>query len=666
MTDENDRRARWRRMTKAQLIDELTEIDRLAAGGREKAGEDGSQWLGMGANAFRTFCEHTPSEMAVKDLEGRYVWANPWRLRWLGWGEKDLIGKTAHEVFPKHLADVFVDRDRTVRETGATVEREDVMTFDDGPHFISVYKFPIRDSRGRIVAVGMIGTDITDRKKMEAALRQSEERFRDFALSAADWFWETGPDLRFTYVSEHFFQTLPLSRDDVLGKTWEELASADPEDPGWRQHLDKVRHMQSYRNFEFSLALPDGTVRHVRKSGKSFFDEGGKFLGYRGASSDVTATVEAMRQAAASAARLIEAIEHVPTGIALFDAQDRLVLCNREYGEHWPALSSKLVPGVTFESIMRNWVDLGAFHPSMGRPEDWLAKRLRHHRDAPSRHEQQLADGRWLVVRDEPTREGGVLVFSVNATERKQVAERYRILLSEMAHARRVSMLGELTTSIAHELSQPLAALSTYLSGCSRQIKSKETELGAVKETLDKALEQTELMKTYVSRIKDFARKRKSNREAIDVNHAVREALGLLQDEARRHGVTLRTRLARRLPQVLADRIQVQQVVLNLVRNGIEAVRHRAPHLRRVEVRTSARTRKELAVEVVDGGPGIEPEVAARLFEAFVTTKPEGLGMGLAICRWIVEDHGGCISAASQRPNGTSFRFSLPATGRLR
>jgi C4-dicarboxylate-specific signal transduction histidine kinase len=233
---------------------------------------------------------------------------------------------------------------------------------------------------------------------------------------------------------------------------------------------------------------------------------------------------------------------------------------------------------------------------------------------------------------------------------------------ADLAHAARLSTLGGMAAGLAHELNQPLAAIVAYARGCSRRIESGDASLAsllpAVNEIATQALRAGEILR----RIRDFVRHGEQRREPVDVNELVREAARLADLEARQLGVTVRLDLAPGIPVVHADGIQVEQVVLNLVRNGFEAMRETNGRERVLCIRTAgADGRVEVAVE--DTGSGLPAGIADRLFDPFFTTKRDGLGLGLSISRSLIEANGGRLWAAPNGDGGATFRFALPARG---
>ena len=248
---------------------------------------------------------------------------------------------------------------------------------------------------------------------------------------------------------------------------------------------------------------------------------------------------------------------------------------------------------------------------------------------------------------------------------RKQAHDQLQDLQSELTHVARVSMMGEMATGLAHELNQPLTALNAYAQTCSRLISSGATDIASLQEPLQDIVLQAERASEIIRRLRDFVRRKPPNRSTVDANGLVQEVAELVEHEARRSDVSIQLNLAERLPPVLADSIQIHQVVLNLVQNGIQALVASDAETRKIRIETATAESGMLLVAVHDSGPGIPEETAGRVFDAFFTTKPDGLGMGLSISRSIIEDHGGRLWFTPHPEGGALFRFTLPTNSEV-
>jgi C4-dicarboxylate-specific signal transduction histidine kinase len=232
-------------------------------------------------------------------------------------------------------------------------------------------------------------------------------------------------------------------------------------------------------------------------------------------------------------------------------------------------------------------------------------------------------------------------------------------LREELAHAGRVAIAGELATSLAHEVNQPLAAIVTNAQAGQRYLARDGFARADLDEILGEIAQQGRRASEVIRRLREFLRKNQSQRVALDLNQVVRDTLPLLRREIEEQEVRTSLMLQPGLPAVTADPVQLQQVVVNLVKNSCEALSGH-PQPRHIEIRTSSYDGR-VRMDVSDSGPGLAPEIAARLFQPYVTTKAGGMGLGLAICRSIVEAHGGRLAAEPAPRGGVCFHLDLPA-----
>ena len=256
----------------------------------------------------------------------------------------------------------------------------------------------------------------------------------------------------------------------------------------------------------------------------------------------------------------------------------------------------------------------------------------------------------------------GIPTIIEDVTERKRAEDALQEARDALLRVSRVTTLGELSASIAHEINHPLGAIVANGSACLRLLAAETPDLEEAREAVEDIISDGRRASAVLGRVRQLAKKSAPERAPVDVNGAISEVLSLTRQELQRSEVTARTELDPSLPPVLADRIQVQQVVLNLVMNGIEAMRGVKDRARILSVKSAVAAPAEVAVTVEDTGIGFANSDPGHIFETFFTTKEEGMGMGLSISRSIVQAHGGRLWASAGAPVGAAFNFTLPAS----
>ena len=232
----------------------------------------------------------------------------------------------------------------------------------------------------------------------------------------------------------------------------------------------------------------------------------------------------------------------------------------------------------------------------------------------------------------------------------------------ELAHANRVATTGQLTSSITHEVNQPITAAVTNAQAALRWMSAEPPDFGEVSEALAGIITEGDRASEVIGRTRALIKKAPPRKDAFSINNAILEVVALTRTEASYNGVSVRTQLAEGLPPVQGDRVQLQQVMLNLIVNAIQSMSGVEDGNRELHVSTVSIEPEGMCVAVRDTGPGLSPQSLSRLFEPFYTTKPEGMGLGLSICRSIIEAHGGRLWAIPCEPQGALFQFTIPAT----
>jgi len=357
----------------------------------------------------------------------------------------------------------------------------------------------------------------------------------------------------------------------------------------------------------------------------------------------------------------------------------------RDVIETIPAYVWSALPDGSVDFVNRRWLEFTGF--SLGRALGWGWADAFHPEDRAHLAEawraaiasgdameaearMRSADGqyRWLSIRTVPLRDrsGRIVKWygqSTDIEDRKRAEEereRLRHVETELAHINRVSMMGELSASIAHEVNQPLTGIVSNGSACLRFLAGDAPNLEEARDAVSDIVRDGKRAGEVIARIRALTRRSAPPKEKLDLNETIQEVLAIVGDEAKRKGVLIRTQFVDEVFPILGDRVQLQQVVLNLVMNGMEAMSSVGDRERQLVITTRNTDPDQVQVTVEDSGTGLDPNAIARIFDPFYTTKPGGMGMGLSICRSILQNHGGRLWATGNDGPGTTFHFTLP------
>src|SRR5258708_11257280 len=450
---------------------------------------------------WREVFEHNPVMYFMIDDAGTVLSVNAFGAAQLGYTTTDLVGQS--------VLNVFFEQDREVVRTNMAACLENIghsqtweirkVRKDGTVIWVRENAKAVRRANDQLIVL-VACEDITEHMRNGIFLRESEQRFRDYAETASDWLWETAPDHRFTSLSEHL-NVVGVMPSSLIGQArWDYATDGESEPEKWRLHRAMLDAHRPFRDFVYSTVNGIGSPIYIRTSGKPFFDANGNFLGYRGTSTDMSATIRA----------------------------------------------------------------------------DHAEKALRKAQ-------------------------------------------------AELAHVTRVTTLGEMTASISHEVNQPLAAVVANAEACLRWLDRGTPDLDAARRSVGWVIDEGNRASEVIRRVRALANKTDIEKAPLDLNDVVREVIPLVQRELISHLVSLRTELAPALPMILADRVQLQQVIINLVMNGIEAMQSVTDRPRDLVIRSRQDETHQVLVSVTDCGVGISAENEDRLFNSFLTTKFSGM-----------------------------------------
>ena len=547
-----------------------------------------------------------------------------------------------------------------------------------------------------IFAIWMVTMLCLQHKRAEVALRDSEELFSLFMRHLPGLATMKDENHRISYLNETFEETFGISRNEWIGKTVEEVfpsetASQLRESDQWvlsngralkvkedMQQTDGVHHYLTYR-------FP------IRRPGRA------TVLG--GVSIDLTEQIRAEQALQRAHNELERKVEERTADLVAINAQLQEEVAERKRTEEALRASEQLHTKAQQIAHLGHWERNFANHQDTwsresycifgvdddrGKGENRPLLAQVHPDDEPlvesaitaARNDGAPMDMDYRIIRPDRTErfihtlaevrrdengQASSLVGTVqDITERKKAEKRIQRQQDELAHLSRLSTLGEMATGLAHELNQPLASIVSYTQGCIRRIRDGQTEQSDLIAALGNVTSEAERAGEIIRRIRRFIRKREPQQTRIEPAELIEQCVALVRHELQAEGVALDVQVGKDLPCIDADRIQLQQVILNLLRNSMEAMEAVDRSNRAITVRAFLRQDGSLTVAIRDTGSGITAGDVERVFEAFYTTKPEGTGMGLAISRTIIDAHGGRLSAQANPDGGSTFEFTLP------
>ena len=522
---------------------------------------------------------------------------------------------------------------------------------------------PVVNKAGDVIELVGTHVDVTEqyeaKEKLQRAfneLKKSEDRLRLVIDTIPTLVWRAGPEGVPDFLNQPALDYTGLSLDQT--ETGWPRAFHPDDKKGMLQKWSAIRESGMRGGLEARLRRFDGEYRWFLFQAEPLHDEAGNIVKWYGSSTDIEDRKRAEEELRRSEAKLAEAQRVSQTGSFVWNVSTGERFGSKEF---FRILGFDEPRSVTFEMVLQR------AHPEdRAFVEETIDRATRDEKDLDYEHRLLMPDGSVKYVhvvahaiRDQADRLEFIgAVVDVTAT--KQAEEKLHKAQMELAHVTRVTTLGELTASIAHEVNQPLTAVVANADAALRWLNRETPDLAAARRSVEWVIDDSNRANEVIRRVRSLAKKTDLEKMPLDLNQVVKEAIALVRRELNSHRVSLQAELAPALPGVFGDRIQLQQVIINLLVNGIEAMQSVTGRPRELAIRSSQDEIGQVRLSVTDCGVGISAENVNRLFNAFFTTKTNGLGMGLSICRSIVEAHGGRLSAGGNDGPGATFQFVLP------
>ncbi|NIV51252.1 MAG: PAS domain-containing protein [Gammaproteobacteria bacterium] len=635
---------------------------------------------------FRSFIDYAPAAIYIKDPKGRYELVNRQFASWYLSHGGDVTGKTAGGICPETDADRPARFHRKVLETRASVSYEtESRTLDGSTCHRSVTNFPIFDADGKVALVGGFITDITESKVAQQNLRHSEERFRDFAELAAEWFWELDESLELVYTSGHTPQSQNSPTDAQVGQEAVALASRWLAESAPRHTEGGSENLESPFSIEYQSQSPDGAEIHLRATGKPIIDEEGIFRRCRGVTQDLTAQKKAeslLRDAhdvldrrvrertealAAANERLRDEVRRRRCAEkTLRESENRLKTAQRiaRMGDWtWNITTGEVTWSDEFFKVFelaRQNATSNLDYQALIHPDDKATVDTRInaalHDNVPYRLDYRLVlpggEVRHIHEQAEVSRDAqgspvAMVGTVIDITEQKRATE-------IVERSARLASMGRLASGLAHEINNPVGGI---LMAAQLALISRD-DADMVFTALHDIVREAKRCGRVVNNVLQFARLEPPDRQLEDINWIIREARDSLRLDGGLSHLSIETDLARDPPPLLLNRTEMHQVMANLVKNAAQA------GASRVVLRTALEG-EHVILEIEDNGRGIADTRKDRLFDPFYTTRHRegGTGLGLSIAHGIVTRHGGTIELKGVPTGGTKARIALPVPG---
>ena len=557
-----------------------------------------------------------------------------------------------------------------VLQSGKTeLNQEIIIERPDGTKIFALSSCaPLKDPQGLVTGVVACIVDVTERKRAEDLLKEREQEIKAIVENSPDFIVRFDRDFRRTYVNPAFIKANGVPREALLGREIGSTAK-DGAVKATKEEVEILERslkqvLETGRPLQFESTWPLQTDRRIFSVHLApEFDAHGTLTSILGISRDITEHRRAEEAVRESQQLLNLVLATLPVGVAVTNQAGDIVLANE---------AAKRVWGDIIASGGERWAQSKGFWHDSGEkiePADWASVR------ALSKGETSLNelidietyDGQQKTIQNSsaPIRnaEGkivGAVIVNEDVTERVRGEEALRQTQTELTRVSRLTTMGELTASIAHEVNSPLAAVVTNANAISRWLAAAPPNLDEARKAVQRIARDGSRASEVIKRIRALVKKSEPIRTPLNLNKLIQETVALTQPELTRKKVSLKIKLAPDLPRVPADHVQLQQVLLNLVVNAVDSLSGVANRPRVLRISTNYPEPDAVRVSVRDTGAGIKSGESEHLFQPFYTTKPHGLGMGLAISRSIVEAHGGRLWAEPNKGRGVTFQFTLP------
>ena len=647
----------------------------------------GEQSLKNSPHLLQTIIDTIEGEVFVKDTNGKYLFVNKAFGKDFGVDPNDVIEKDDYFIFSPEVAAKLQENDKRIMAAKKAENIEESGVFEGRNVTYLTNKVPLIDDHGKVLGICGVGLNITRQKKMEEALKEGQNDLKRKVEERTAQLFETVDKLRetelryrtvadFTYDWEYWanldgtLQDVSPSCERISGYTPQQFMDNPhlyreiiiPEDQDvWEKHYHDSRKEPKAREIQFRIRRRDGSIRWIEHTCQPVIGNQGAFSGFRASNQDITDRKRSEIALQKSEKNLTEAQRFAKLGNWQWD-----ILTNRL---EWSDEIFRIL-GLTPHQFSATY---GAFFERV-HPDDrnTVKAAMNQVLEEPSaeydiQHRIVKPDGSLIFVHDhgkvtfdengKPVRMIGTIqdISAVKTLEAE--SQRLRI---ELIHLDRMTTMSAMIPAIAHEINQPLTAILSNAQAALRFLRRDQPDLDEVEEALCDIAKDDKRAAEVILRLRMMLKGEKPIFEAFDLNAAIEEVIKFVHSEIVVLNVLLTKDLKSNIPTLYGDYIQMQQVILNLLINALDALKEQPEDTRRILLSTRVAGSDDVTVTITDSGPGIDPDRIETIFNPFYSMKPQGMGMGLPICRYIIEAHGGHLRAENHPDGGATFTIRLP------
>jgi two-component system, LuxR family, sensor kinase FixL len=634
-----------------------------------------------------------PGLVGYVDLDLRIVYANKLIEVWYQRPLSQLVGMQLNTLFSKEHYKTVETLLQSVL-SGKEVDEQREIYYPDG-RTRQVHLNYIPDLNGdSVLGYFFLVQDVTEYHQAQLGLKKANEDLDQRVINSTSELAKRNTELlnenrareqseeRYRIVSELMSDLIYVYEVDEEGSmhlTWYTGRLSKEFFPQrqqrhfrlWRPivHKDDIhildRRMESLLNNknsvdEFRVIDADQNTRWIRVYGRPMYDHKQKRVTrITVAAQDITETRDAQNALDQQRIRLRQALDSMSDGFMLFDSDHRLVEYNKQVVGMFPLSGQSLLQGKSFREIISTSVLEGEVLCGDELPAQWIERRLASFPDSQSSHEAELIDGRWVRATDRRTTDGGVVSIRTDITDRKRAEEVRHRQEAELAQVLRRASMGEMASALAHELSQPLAVIVNYANGLLRRIDTETVSATDLENALRQIRDAAQRSKEIIKHVRDFVNLSRPIIQRESVSSIITEVNQLLHGSIKRNNIGMDISIPFDDIGILANRIEIEQVIFNLLKNSIDSLISSKTRKPQINIKAKLSGKTTVVILISDNGDGIDRDLADDIFNPYITTKESGLGMGLSISRTIIEGHGGRLTLARTGLPGACFRFTL-------